>query len=117
MKRSNLMFPFLVAFLLAAGGRMAAADPPPDTLKLFKAQCANCHGLDGKGQTTVGKKNGVKDWTDGKTLKTYTNDQIKKLLAEGNKGKDGKQKMPAFKKLTPAQIDALIQFVRSFDHK
>ena len=108
----------LAALLLCAGAPLASADPPaPETLKLFKSQCATCHGLDGKGQTTVGKKNGVKDWTDGKTLKTFTDAKIRELLATGNKGKDGKQKMPAFKKFTPAQVDAILQYVRSFDKK
>jgi mono/diheme cytochrome c family protein len=100
--------------LAAASASLAATAPPPAaTLKLYKAQCASCHGLDGKGKTTIGKKNGAKDWTDGKTLKEMTDAQIKQLIRDGKKGDDGKQKMPAFKKLTEVQVDDLIKYVRS----
>jgi mono/diheme cytochrome c family protein len=88
-----------------------------DVVKVYKAQCATCHGVDGKGQTTAGKKAGNKDWTDGKTLKALTDDQIKKIIREGVKGKDGKQKMAAFKKLPDVQVDALIQYVRTFEKR
>ena len=83
------------------------------TLKLFKAQCATCHGMDGRGQTTAGKQAGVKDWTDGKTLKALTDDDIKKLVRAGKKGDDGKERMPAFPRLTDEQVQALVQHVRS----
>lgn len=87
------------------------------TLKLFKANCATCHGLDGKGATTAGKKAGVKDWSDGKTLNAMSDADIEKQLREGAKGKDGKQIMPAFKKLTAEQVAALVKYVRTFQKK
>jgi mono/diheme cytochrome c family protein len=83
------------------------------TLKLFKAQCASCHGVDGRGQTTAGKQVGAKDWTDGKTLKAFTDDDIKKLIRSGKKGDDGKERMPAFPRLTDEQVQALVEHVRS----
>ena len=102
----------LCALLLVARPTSAAEGADDATVKLFKAQCSSCHGVDGKGKTTIGKKNGVRDWTDGKTLKAMSDAQIRQLLREGKKGDDGKQKMPGFKKLSDAQIDALIKYVR-----
>jgi mono/diheme cytochrome c family protein len=83
------------------------------TAKLYKSQCSTCHGKDGKGQTTAGKAAGVKDWTDGKTLKAVTDDQFIDQVRKGKKGDDGKEKMPPFKKLTDDQVKALIAYIRS----
>lgn len=85
-----------------------------DTAKLFRSQCSTCHGLDGKGQTTIGKQLGMKDWKDGKTLKALSDDQIRKTIREGIKGSDGKERMPPFKKLKDDQMGALLLHVRSF---
>lgn|SRR5678815_2218405 len=98
-----------VATLCAA----AVAHADDQTAKLFKVQCSTCHGKDGKGQTTAGKAVGVKDWTDGKTLKGLTDAQFIEQLRKGKKGDDGKEKMPPFKKLTDEQLSSLIVYVRT----
>jgi mono/diheme cytochrome c family protein len=100
---------FALCAALAARHARAADEP---TIKLYKAQCSTCHGLDGRGQTTTGKPLGVKDWTDGKTLKATSDDKIKELIRNGAKGKDGKQTMTPFKKLTDQQVAALITYAR-----
>jgi len=100
-------------FVLAILGAAAAARADDDaTAKLYKTQCANCHGKDGKGQTTAGKAAGVKDWTDG-TLKKVTDEEFIAQVRNGKKGDDGKEKMPPFKKLTDEQVKALIAYVRA----
>jgi mono/diheme cytochrome c family protein len=109
---------FLGSALLV--GALALLKPQPSlgsddaTTKLFKIQCANCHGMDGKGQTTAGKQAGVKDWSDGKTLKALSDDKIRAIIRDGVKGDDGKERMPASKKLTDEQVNALLQLVRTF---
>lgn len=35
-----------------------------DVESVWRASCAGCHGRDGKGQTRVGRRAGVKDLTD-----------------------------------------------------
>lgn len=101
----------LVACAAFAAGQARAADEA--IIKLYKAQCSTCHGLDGRGQTTAGKPLGVKDWTDGKTLKATSDAKIKELLRNGAKGKDGKQTMTPLKKgVTDEQVAALIAYVR-----
>ena len=84
------------------------------TTKLFKAQCATCHGVDGKGQTTAGKKLGTKDWTDGKTLNKLTDLEVDKSLRTGQTAKDGKELMPSFTKLGDAKLKALAAYIRAF---
>ena len=103
-----------LALLLCAtlGPERPAHAADEATVKLYKTQCSTCHGLDGRGQTTAGKPLGVKDWSDGKTLKTTSDDRIKELMRTGAKGKDGKQSMTPFKKITDQQVAALIAYVR-----
>lgn len=84
------------------------------TIKVFKAQCATCHGIDGKGHTTPGKQFNMKDWGDGKTLDKLSDGEVDKMIRGGNVGDDGKERMPAFAKLGDAQIKALIAYIRTF---
>ena len=42
-----------------------------DGKAIWDQQCAKCHGADGKGQTTIGKKLGCKDYTDAKAVVAY----------------------------------------------
>ncbi len=56
MKRTTSLF---LAFILASAGAAFAADGAA----LWSQHCASCHGKDGSGNTTMGKKLGVKDYT------------------------------------------------------
>lgn len=76
--------------------------------------CAKCHGADGKGQTKIGKKLGVKDYTDAKVQADLKDTDIIKAITEGVK-QDGKEKMKAFGgELSPAEIADLSGQVRKF---
>ena len=101
----------LLASIALAGG--ASADDAA-TLKVYKAQCATCHDLDGKGHTTAGKKLNVKDWGDGKTLNKMTDADVDKWIHVGKNGDDGKELMPAFAKLGDDKIKALVAYIRAF---
>ena len=68
----------------------------------FQAKCAACHGKDGKGQTAMAQKLGVKDLT------------VTKLSAAdiGKVITNGKGKMTPFKgKLSDAEIGELSKYV------
>src|SRR5512141_74856 len=52
-------------------------------------QCAKCHGPDGKGQTKMGQKLGIKDLTDAKVQAELKDDAAAKAIKEGLKDKDG----------------------------
>jgi cytochrome c553 len=52
--------------------------------------CAKCHGADGKGQTNIGRRLGVKDYTDPQVQAALKDEAVVKAIKEGLKDKDGK---------------------------
>jgi len=77
--------------------------------ELFAKICASCHGKDGKAQTPIARKLGVKDLTQNK----LTEAEIKKQIVEGKRDEQGKEKMPAFKtKLSDDEINSLVNVVK-----
>jgi len=74
--------------------------------------CAKCHGADGKGQTKMGQKLGVKDLTDAKVQADLKDDAAFKMIKEGKKDADGKTLMKAFDTLSDEEIKGLVTFVR-----
>lgn len=106
----------LVYVLVLAFAAPAVADDAA-TVKLYKAQCATCHGLDGKGQTTAGKKVGTKDWTAPKVLQPLPDPDVEKAIRTGKSGDDGKELMPSFAKLSDDKIKALVAYIRTFQPK
>jgi mono/diheme cytochrome c family protein len=74
----------------------------------FLKDCTVCHGADGQGGpvTVEGKKLRVPNLREGHALKEPDEDFVKQIT----KGGDG---MPAFSdKLSPAEIDDLVRFIR-----
>ena len=74
--------------------------------------CVKCHGADGKGQTTMGKKLGIKDLTDAKVQSELKDDAVAKTIKEGKKDADGKTVMKAYDTLSDEEIKGLVTFVR-----
>ena len=100
----------IVASLLAGAASWTAA--AVDVQQNWDKDCAMCHGKDGKGQTTVGRKLQIKDFTDPKAQASFTDDQAVKVIKEGIT-QDGKLKMKAFAdKLSDDEIKALVAHVR-----
>jgi cytochrome c6 len=110
MKLTTKIITLNLAFAgLAAFGRAATAAENWDN------QCAKCHGADGKGQTKVGKKLGVKDYTDAKVQADLKDEDMAKAISDGVKDASGKEKMKGFKgDLSPAEITDLVAHVRKF---
>jgi len=94
------------------GGAQGVAD-------LWKARCSSCHGLDGKGHTRTGAKWKIDDFTRPKWQRAMQDDEIRRTIETGVRQKrTGKVKMPAFgKKLTPEEINSLVAWVRSLEHR
>ncbi len=106
--RMSLKF-LLVALISAAAAR---AEVDAKVVRTWKAKCASCHGVDGKGQTETGKKAGIADFTKPDWQKSKTDAQLKTAIENGTK-KDGAE-MDAYKdKLDAAQIDGLVQYIRT----
>lgn len=102
----------ITAALLGAGS-VLAADAKPN----WDKHCLKCHGADGKGQTTMGKKLKVKDYTDAEVQKKFKDEDILKIVKEGKKEGD-KTLMKAFKdELSEQAIKDLAAYVRKFAAK
>jgi mono/diheme cytochrome c family protein len=90
----------IVTIILASSGAAFGADGAA----VWAQNCASCHGKDGSGNTTMGKKLGVKD---------YSKDQGFSDAEAANVIKNGKGKMKAYKQLSDADVKALVGYVRS----
>ena len=95
----------IVGSLVCAASLVSAADVAEN----WNKNCASCHGKDGTGNTVMGKKSGVDDYTDAKNQAKFTDaDAIKSIT-------DGKEKMKPFKeKLSADEIKALVTYLRAF---
>jgi mono/diheme cytochrome c family protein len=103
--KTSLLISAIISMASVAYGADAAAN--------WAKNCAACHAKDGSGDTTMGKKNGVKDYRDAKVQAEFSDskaaDIIKNGVTEG-----GKTKMKGFKdKLSDDEIKALVGYVRS----
>jgi mono/diheme cytochrome c family protein len=102
----------IVALMLGcASGLSVRAD---DASTIWTANCAACHGKDGKGKTMMGRKLGIKDLTDAAVQSSFTDADATKAVKEGVTDK-GVEKMKAFgDKLSDDDIKALVAQVRTF---
>ena len=96
-------------FGFAAVLNVSAADAKAN----WDSLCAKCHGADGKGDTKMGQKLGVKDMTDAKVQAELKDDAATKAIKEGLKDADGKTQMKPFDTLSDDEVKALVQYVRS----
>ena len=85
-----------------------------DAKENWEKGCAKCHGADGKGQTKMGQKLGIKDYTDAKVQADLKDEAAIKAIKEGLKDKDGKTLMKPAEGLTDDEIKGLVAHVRSF---
>ena len=99
-----------VAISFAAVMTAGAADAKEN----YDKSCAKCHGGDGKGQTKMGQKLGIKDYTDAKTQNEMKDDAAFKAIKEGLKDKEGKTLMKPAEGLSDNDIKALVAHVRTF---
>ena len=88
MKRTILI---ATAVIIASAGVGLAAD----AAATFNQHCASCHGKDGSGSTTMGKKLGVKDYRDAKVQEAFSDGEAERAVKEGVKT-NGKETMKPF---------------------
>ena len=99
-----------IAFLGLCGSVVAAR--AADAKSNWDDNCAKCHGADGKGDTKMGKKLHIGDFTDAKVQAGFTDDATFKAVKEGLQDQDGKMRMKAIEGLTDDEITALVKYVR-----
>ncbi len=84
-----------------------------DVTAIWGANCAACHGKDGKGGTMMGRKLGIKDLTTAGVQASFTDAQATKAIKEGVT-EGGMEKMKGFgDKLSDDDVKALVAHVRS----
>jgi len=114
IKNSNMKtIKAVVAFavILGLGVALAGAE---EAKALWDKNCAACHGRDGKGDTRMGRKAGVKDYTDPKVQESLDDAKAFKSVKEGLT-EDGKERMKPFaEKLSDDEIKALIAHMKTF---
>src|SRR6266478_236495 len=115
---------YLTAILIAALMKIAPAQSTGAAKlhtgkEIYEAGCAGCHGGDGKGapQSTIGfeKPDTFPDFT--KCDQTTPEDNLawKSVIRDGGPSRGFSQIMPSFSgALTPAQIEAVVQYMRGF---
>jgi mono/diheme cytochrome c family protein len=93
-----------VLLLFAVSVSLNCLADSTDAATLFKSKCAMCHGPDGTGNT-MGQKLGVKSYKSPEIQK-QSDAELKNAIT------NGKGKMPAYKSLTPEQVDGLVKYIR-----
>ena len=85
-----------------------------DAAAIWNANCAACHGKDGSGATTMGKKLNIKDYREAKIQAIFSDAEAERAIKEGVKT-NGKETMKPFGgKLSESEIKALVAHIRSF---
>ena len=102
--------------ILAAAAALTAAVvsvSAADVKENWEKSCAKCHGPDGKGDTKLGKRAEVKDFTDAKYQASMKDEDMIKAIKDGVK--DGEKiRMKAAEGLSDEEIKALAAYVRAF---
>ncbi len=106
---SRMAFAFA---LFGAGFFLSLRAHAQDTgAALYEAKCAACHGADGKGETTMGKANKLRD-LGSPDVQKQTDAELTAII------ESGKNKMPAYSKsLKPDQVKELLTYIRSLAKK
>ena len=107
MKKVTLIALFLFAAALTS---VRAADAKDN----WEKNCSKCHGPDGKGDTKMGKKLNIRDYTDAKVQASFKDEEAIKVIKEGKKDKDDNTLMKAAEGLSDDEIKALVAYVRAF---
>ena len=109
---SSRRLSIIVGTVVAAFVAVTLAAPPSasaaDVAKVYKKQCAPCHGKEGE-PNKVFKKQGVRSFKDAEWQKATDDASIEKSIRVGKKG----TMMASFEKqLTDEEIAALVAYIR-----
>ena len=104
MKKSLITISTMLVF--AAVTQVFGADGKA----LYAANCVKCHGNDGKGQTKMGKKLQIRDFTQADVWNTFDDEDAFKAVKNGIK-RDGELIMGY--KLPDEDIRAMIDYMKT----
>lgn len=85
-------------------------------IQTWAAQCASCHGAEGRGDTERGRALRIPDMSRKRWQVGRTNAQLARVIRNGYRGttQGVRQHMPEFEQLPDNQIRALVALVRGF---
>ncbi len=110
MRKGKRLVLGVLALALPAGCSRAGAGSP-EGATLFATYCSRCHGLEGKGGLSTDAGSAPRNFRDPSFHKGRTDADLRATI-EGGRG----TVMPPFRGLLqPAQLDALVQHLRSLD--
>lgn len=115
-KKGNKMNKLILSIIVAVFGltlNIHAVDIK-DTEKNWKRHCSKCHADDGSGDTRIGQKLEVLDYTDVESLKEYTDEELFEITKEGV---DGTKMRGYERKLSDEEIQAIVDYMRSFSEE
>ena len=96
------MVPVLASGLLLGQGQKSVESGEA----IFRLRCGDCHGLDGKAQTAIGKKQGMRDLTSA-NVQNQSDSDLTRATA------DGRGRMPAYETiLGNERIQAVVAYIR-----
>lgn len=104
----------ILTVMAGVAAAMTVSGADATAKKNWDEQCAKCHGAEGKGDSKMGQKLGVKDYTDAKVQAELKDDAAFKSIKEGLKDKEGKVLMKPVEGLSDADIKALVAHMRTF---
>jgi|YelNatPaOPRAMG01_1025707.scaffolds.fasta_scaffold05297_11 cytochrome c553 len=85
-----------------------------DAKENWTKYCKGCHGVEGKGDTTLGQKLKCRDYSDPKVQESVKDEDIFKAIKEGYP--KGNMK-PLGDKLSDDEIKELVKYLRSLKKK
>jgi mono/diheme cytochrome c family protein len=106
-KKIRLILPLLgmltLPMLANAGGQ-----------ELYMKYCKKCHGEAGAGDTPMGKKFAVADYTTAEVKSSITDEAVAKAIKDGVLNEKGKKVMMAFgKKLSDEEVGQIVAYFRT----
>ena len=104
----------LLVLGVAAMAIAALSARAADAKATYEASCTKCHGAEGKGDTKIGQKLGVKDFSDAKVQANMKDDAVAKAIKDGVKDADGKVVMKPTDGVSDDDVKGLVAYIRAF---
>lgn len=84
-----------------------------DGAAIYSDVCAQCHGDDGKGKTTKGRRLKIRDFSDAKVQDSFTDADAIKAVKEGIKDKNNVILMNSYNKFSDDEVKAVVAYFRT----
>jgi mono/diheme cytochrome c family protein len=115
LRQENLSMAIL-SMALIVFGLLGASPVQAEAEQLFKFYCAQCHGLEGKGDgPNISKEFPVdpRNFTESAEMEKLSDADIKNVVMDGGPSASKSPMMPPWgKTLTEEEVDALVKYLR-----